>query len=76
MWGIPTRAVGQKVLQSVVKCCIDPAGAIKNAVCWVQQSLQQTISCCMARPVHRARKDVAGVEWFIRWFGELLSTRP
>ena len=37
------RAFGQKVLQSVVKCCIDPAGTIENAVFCVQQDVRQAI---------------------------------
>jgi hypothetical protein len=40
------RGFGQKVLQSVVKCCVVPGGAIENEVLWVQLSVQQTISCC------------------------------
>src|SRR5690348_13009740 len=51
----PARGFGQKVLQSVVKCCIDPAGAIKNADFWVQQSSQQMIWCCVSAGEGRRR---------------------
>ena len=36
----------KNVLQSVVKCCVDRIGAIKNAVFRVRQRVQQRFSCC------------------------------